>query len=832
MKLLLVILYMICMIAQSLSQNTAEMLKPVPVISATHEPDYLHKYKKLPTSSFYQSKTEWQAIIDSTWGAGDPLAKKLEIFDTYTKALDDKFDGFLSLGLDWASWDSLKNNYRSQINDSTSKGRFCALMNYLVYELRDMHTVAYDKTLLYRGLSPGTPFLCAYGFWDVKHFGAVGTALPDCTTLILRVVDNHPLGLQPGDIILGYEGIPYSILLKELLDAQLPALLPWAGARSAECDNFYKLAGMNWHLFDTIDILQFSTGDTLHLSVAPMINLHVPSMLNNEQMAIPGIPFPGYFNQQVVSYGVVENTSIGYIYLFSEDNNISIHPDIQFYEAVNVLQNTKGLIIDMRWNEGGWAFFSEAFKILFNKSDSTLNSARRCQTSSFDLCPAPFTTTHKITGDPKSIYDHPIAILLGPNCVSMGDRTAHRFRYHPMVSFFGKPPASSFGLNEFIESYPNWFLRYSIEDLYHVNQPGIYLNRSEFPIDFPVWFNPEDVAKGEDTVVKRALEWMQNLAYAHDVAVNKTYAKPGMDTVIVTAQVENSKQHKLSVKAAIKSTDDAFIDSLTLYDDGMHGDGAADDKLWGNYHTPVAGQSVTFSVTTKDITEGTSRTLPHVSWYTTIGPVQLDAAHPYIETGLLSNGRQKIKLILYNADENTTAKNITATISTQDPRVEKIQTDVQRFNDIIAGVADTSNREYLFVYAEGYGPEDIQTDPIEFDIEICRDDYPFWIAKFDFITGIESNYVSSVPFKFSLSQNYPNPFNPSTTINYQLPMACNVELSIYNLLGQKVATLVSKKQPAGQYQVEWDASNFASGIYYYMIKAGEFRQVKKMVLIR
>jgi hypothetical protein len=376
MKLLFLIFYMICMIAQSLSKNPAEMLKPVPVISATHEPGYLHKYKKLPTCSFYQSKTEWQAIIDKTWGAGDPLAKKLEIFDTYTKALDNKFDGFLSLGLDWASWDSLKSSYRSQINDSTSKGRFSALMNYLSYELRDMHTRAYDITVLNKGLNPGTPFLCAYGFWNVGHFGAVATALPDCTTLILRVVDNHPLGLQQGDIILGYEGIPYSILLEELLDAQLPALLPCAGARSAECDIFYQLAGMNWHLFDTIDILKFSTGDTLHLSVAPMINLPDLYMLNNEQMAISGIPFPGYFNQQVVSYGVVENTSIGYIYLFSEDNNISIHPDIQFYEAVNVLQNTKGLIIDMRWNAGGWAFFTEAFKILFNESPLTLNNAQ------------------------------------------------------------------------------------------------------------------------------------------------------------------------------------------------------------------------------------------------------------------------------------------------------------------------------------------------------------------------------------------------------------------------------------------------------------------------
>ena len=86
--------------------------------------------------------------------------------------------------------------------------------------------------------------------------------------------------------------------------------------------------------------------------------------------------------------------------------------------------------------------------------------------------------------------------------------------------------------------------------------------------------------------------------------------------------------------------------------------------------------------------------------------------------------------------------------------------------------------------------------------------------------------------RFRLSQNYPNPFNPVTMINYQLPVTSSVDLSIYNLLGQKVLTLVSEKQRAGYHQVEWDASGFASGVYYYRIQAGEFQDVKKMVLIR
>ena len=85
---------------------------------------------------------------------------------------------------------------------------------------------------------------------------------------------------------------------------------------------------------------------------------------------------------------------------------------------------------------------------------------------------------------------------------------------------------------------------------------------------------------------------------------------------------------------------------------------------------------------------------------------------------------------------------------------------------------------------------------------------------------------------FCLQQNYPNPFNAVTTIRYQLAYPCKVELSVYNLVGQKVATLASARQPAGSYKVEWDAKDFASGLYFVRINAGDFQKAKKIVLAR
>ncbi len=89
------------------------------------------------------------------------------------------------------------------------------------------------------------------------------------------------------------------------------------------------------------------------------------------------------------------------------------------------------------------------------------------------------------------------------------------------------------------------------------------------------------------------------------------------------------------------------------------------------------------------------------------------------------------------------------------------------------------------------------------------------------------------PLRFTLNQNYPNPFNPKTVISYQLPAAGDVELSIYNIRGQKIITLVSEQQVAGSYKVEWDATGFACGIYIYTLETSRrLNQSKKLILLK
>jgi hypothetical protein len=83
-----------------------------------------------------------------------------------------------------------------------------------------------------------------------------------------------------------------------------------------------------------------------------------------------------------------------------------------------------------------------------------------------------------------------------------------------------------------------------------------------------------------------------------------------------------------------------------------------------------------------------------------------------------------------------------------------------------------------------------------------------------------------------LEQNYPNPFNPVTTINYSISGNGFVSLKIYDVLGKEVAVLVNKKKDAGKYTIEFNGSNFASGVYFYKLESGSFIQTKRMVLIK
>jgi hypothetical protein len=107
-----------------------------------------------------------------------------------------------------------------------------------------------------------------------------------------------------------------------------------------------------------------------------------------------------------------------------------------------------------------------------------------------------------------------------------------------------------------------------------------------------------------------------------------------------------------------------------------------------------------------------------------------------------------------------------------------------------------------------------------------------WSAPISEVTGVKQPTLPKVPFSFSLLQNYPNPFNPTTAISYRLSAVSHVKLSVYDILGKKVETLVDAVQGAGDHSMSFNASRLASGVYFYRREAGHFVEAKKMIVIK
>jgi hypothetical protein len=161
------------------------------------------------------------------------------------------------------------------------------------------------------------------------------------------------------------------------------------------------------------------------------------------------------------------------------------------------------------------------------------------------------------------------------------------------------------------------------------------------------------------------------------------------------------------------------------------------------------------------------------------------------------------------------------------------ETNNQRFQ--IERMSDGGSFEQVG-YVAGFGTT---TEPKSYsfiDSELEAGSYTYRLKQIDFdgtfTYSEEVNVEVEIPLVYSLEQNYPNPFNPSTTIKYSISEDGFVKLVVYNLLGEEVTTLVNNEQKAGRYEVAFDASRFASGVYLYRLESNNFISIKKMILIK
>jgi hypothetical protein len=677
--------------------------------------------------SFYDRKDDWQWIIDSTWGPGESLSGKLATFDIYQNFARAYNSTFL-----WnpINWDSLAASLRAQINVSTSLGGFATILKNLSLGLNDGHAYAYNSIVLNTPLNPGIPIL-ADGSSFITNFGAGLTPLADSSLLVYKVVPNHPLGLVPGDIILGYEGVPWSQIVRELIAGGVPSTLWLGGSPSSIKRALLWAAGESWHLFDTIDVKKYSTGQIEHLSLGQMVNVVVPSnYINNEQIPVPGVPMPdGYYpDHGQVTYGIIDGTNIGYIYVYHEGYyNISA----EFDAAVLALMQTDGLIIDIRLNWGGRFGLNDGISRLMNHSTYTMDAKKRCSPSDlFSLCSYyPSFWNGEISQDFGTYYDRPVAVLLGPNCVSYGDISSWQFSYIPNAKMFGRSPEAIYsGMWDVAQpTRPGYSLQCPNFTLVDHYAPDLPRWGQEYPFLEEVWLTPDGVANGEDDVVKRALEWMNNLVYPHNTAIDKTYYTPGNDTIHINTTIENPNSHQISGTAYLKTLAGVLIDSVNLSPYLLN---PTSDQLTGVIIIPNAEDYYGISVTALDLSNSEKFSTPNAVALTTVGPVTIDSVD-----AIQGSNYFVIKPLLKNHSTVNTITNASVRLICNDSWVTSITPTSRTLPNIAPGSRVSPAFPFTVTINNSIFP-----GYFNFKVEVIVDGWPYWIDSMQ----VETTFQLSV----------------------------------------------------------------------------------------
>ncbi|HMB91035.1 MAG TPA: S41 family peptidase [Rhodothermales bacterium] len=472
------------------------------------------------------------------------------MFDTWWNEIDQRFGGFHNIDL---NIDAMRARYRPEIEAGVSRGRFAGIMAHFTYQLQELHTYLFDIPVRNTAMNKGVPLMVIGQFGTNPRFGALLTPLPDSTLLVYEVLPDHPLRLEPGDVVLGYDGVLWKDIYPTLLEAELPLFLNPVNGSTEQSNYYYAMqaAGLNWHLFDTIDIVKYSSGDTLHFDTNRLAGLN-RTLWGKEQIPPPGVPWPNPSRDDRIGWGVIEGTNVGLVTVTSWSFDAQLDIRARFEQAVDQLMHVveaDGIIFDFRFNTGGGAVAREGLQLLFNETVPTVGFDQRVPGSSdhFAMEPDPLRREANlvIQGNPETFFDKPIAILIGPGSISAGELEARRLSFHPQARIFGLPaPGGNTGSDFISIGDSDWFVSRSHSTQYLVSTHE-YLTHLGLTPDERVWFTQEDAANGIDTIIKAALDWIDSTSTNVEDEIDSmadlevaSYPNPFRDKVILSFKLD------------------------------------------------------------------------------------------------------------------------------------------------------------------------------------------------------------------------------------------------------------------------------------------------------
>ncbi len=445
--------------------------------------------------------------VEGYWGDAPDQATRLEVFDALWDTLGASYASFAASGVDWAA---VRERYRPLVEAAGSQGRFFQLLADIFLELQDGHSYlvsyqvcAYDST----GSPPALRLMDS-----ASYSGVCLTPLDDDSLLVTRVAADNPAGLAPGDRVIGYDGWRWRHLWTRLLEAELPVCGYHSSADLAQDMNWQSALLNNAHLFDELDIHRHGVAEPAGVSTELFAG-YSSDLVCTDQLPVAGVELPytdwaGSHGAAETSWGILEGTNIGYIYVYAWSGDVTT----DFETAVSELMGTDGLVIDQRYNTGGGTGAAMGgLSLLFDQDvEHIMNCAVRDDPADTTSMAINSWGWHAFEADPASYYDQPIAVLVGPRAISAGDLFPVYMTYHPEARRFGRTTDGSFG-----SIASTWYPDPYLGDLYMaytyaacVDPDLNWLQGAEIPPETEVWLDPDDVASGVDSVVEEALAWI------------------------------------------------------------------------------------------------------------------------------------------------------------------------------------------------------------------------------------------------------------------------------------------------------------------------------------
>ena len=307
-------------------------------------------------------------------------------------------------------------------------------------------------------------------------------------------------------------------------------------------------------------------------------------------------------------------------------------------------------------------------------------------------------------------------------------------------------------------------------------------------------------------------------AYVQSVTTDKLSYTAGKDTIKTNAVIENPNSHELSARLIFESLDGTVTDSTDTAEFNLT-DEAKWQAKWKTYDLPENLYFISLKVTDK--TDGTTFTNKHVTRIIT-APLLIDS----LVIKKSSATKYVVQPYFKNAGKTMEITKLIVKLSSNDKWVKYITPNPTPGPNLLPGQVKKSaafNITYDTATYEGH---------FNLKFSISSDGWPYWVFDTTFVDTISGIEPLSLPLSVNLEQNYPNPFNSVTTINWQLAKNSKVTLKVLDIVGRTVATLVDEQRPQGKYETQFNAATLPKGIYFYQLKAGEYSQTRKMILLQ